>query len=409
MDISLGLRSTTTPYGSITSRPQSGLMIPGKKSLVMMRPLGVSLRVRLRDLTFGHSSKADDCLEARTATLSVENVNKLTDSGYAGTVSVGTPPQQLKVLFDTGSPDFWIFSSDLDQADAARAAHEVFEPKASSSFQNFSASEDESWNITYVDGAETKGYVGQDTVNIGGIVVQNQEFGLATHMSDDFYNDKSHIDGIFGLALSRGSRATPVKLQSAIDNMVSRSLLEQSIFTAKMVAHGDGQYTFGFINETELVEPVRYTDLVYSPAGLWKVWSPRATIAGNVTSRPGNMAFIDTGTTLNLVDDDFLKAIYANVSDARFEEEAGAYLVPTGTNGTTVEIAIGDNLVQIPAKTLAWAPAEYFANMSYGSFQSRGNLPVDLLGECFIKNVLAVFDPVNLKFGVARRKDVIYD
>lgn len=340
--------------------------------------------------------------------MDVYNVDPAADTSYAGMLRIGTPPQATHLIFDTGSPDFWIFSNDLDNVTAAKQDHDIFDTRASRTFRK-SPIPDEEWEIKYLDGGATKGYVGTDTVSIGGINLYNQEFGLATHMSADFYNDKSHVDGIFGLALSRGSRATPVKMTSVVDNMISRKLLTQNIFTAKMVKGGNGEYTFGYVNEADIIGNVTYTDLIYSAAGLWKVNSTSAKIAGRLIHRPGNLAFIDTGSTLNLVDDEFLESIYDSVPNARFEPEVGAYLVPSDTRGISVEVAIGDHLVQIPGSTMAWTPAKSFTGMSYGAFQSRGNLPIDLLGECFIKNILAVFDPEHLRFGTARRKDVVYD
>lgn len=110
-----------------------------------------------------------------------------------------------------------------------------------------------------------------------------------------------------------------------------------------------------------------------------------------------------------MLDDEVVGAIYAQVPGARYDERAGGYLVPKGSVGPTVELAVGDELYQIPGGDLAFAPISEGSDVYFGAIQSRGSAPHDVLGDVFLKCVYAVFDQGNVRFGCAKRPDVVYD
>lgn len=55
------------------------------------------------------------------------------DTLYLSKVSIGKPHQTLMLDFDTGSADLWVFSKALSSSQ--KKGHNVFNPKASSSFK----------------------------------------------------------------------------------------------------------------------------------------------------------------------------------------------------------------------------------------------------------------------------------
>ena len=72
-------------------------------------------------------------------------------------------------------------------------------------------------------------------------------------------------------------------------------------------------YTFGYIDQdtvsaTGASEP-NYAD-VDSSQGFWQIQSTSATINGETIDRSGNTSIMDTGTTLCLVDDSLVDAVY---------------------------------------------------------------------------------------------------
>lgn len=112
---------------------------------------------------------------------------------YLSPVTIGG--QKLDLDFDTGSADFWVFSSYLRSQQTK--GHTSFFPNNSPTFRNLTG---QTWSITYGDGSGATGIVGTDTINIGDIAV-TQAVELATDVSSVFVEDVDS-DGIVGLAFS---------------------------------------------------------------------------------------------------------------------------------------------------------------------------------------------------------------
>ena len=143
----------------------------------------------------GQDSRQSDHLDAdlvpiplnlryNTKTVVVEiAVNELSS------ISIGTPPQDFKVVFDTGSSIFWVPSSECNLLTPCRAHHQYNHSKSN----------------TYVPTGKTfssgsvSGLFSQDTVLIENLKVKNQVFGEATNITGlAFLTAK--FDGILGLA-----------------------------------------------------------------------------------------------------------------------------------------------------------------------------------------------------------------
>lgn len=55
----------------------------------------------------------DASIEKRE-TLTLEALNNITGGGYYGEFQIGTPPQNISFLLDTGSSDTWVNSNNTD-------------------------------------------------------------------------------------------------------------------------------------------------------------------------------------------------------------------------------------------------------------------------------------------------------
>ncbi|NXN08451.1 PEPC protein, partial [Indicator maculatus] len=141
-------------------------------------------------------------------------------SSYFGEISIGTPPQNFLVLFDTGSSNLWVPSTYCQTA--ACFNHAKFNPSSSSSF----SSSGQSYTLSYGSGSLTV-LVGYDTLRIQSITVTEQEFGLSQNEpSQPFYF--ADFDGILGMAypsLAVGGMTT------ALQGMLQQNQLTQPIFS----------------------------------------------------------------------------------------------------------------------------------------------------------------------------------
>ncbi|RLV90047.1 hypothetical protein DV515_00014591 [Chloebia gouldiae] len=158
---------------------------------------------------------------------------------YYGTISIGTPPQDFSVVFDTGSSDLWVPS--VSCPSLACRTHQVFDPSQSSTYKSTGLS----LSIHYGTG-EMEGIVGSDTVTtktripvpapglmappcpqVASLVDTNQLFGLSTAEPGQFFVEVQ-FDGILGLGYPNlaADGITPV-----FDNLVNQSLLQENLFS----------------------------------------------------------------------------------------------------------------------------------------------------------------------------------
>ncbi|NXC91959.1 PEPC protein, partial [Cercotrichas coryphoeus] len=141
-------------------------------------------------------------------------------SSYFGEISIGEPPQKFLVLFDTGSSNLWVPSTDCKSP--ACFNHAKFQPSDSVTF----TPSGQSHTVSYGSGSVTIA-LGYDTLRIQSITVTNQEFGLSQdEPTQPFYF--ADFDGILGMAypsLAVGGMAT------ALEGMLEQDQLAEPIFS----------------------------------------------------------------------------------------------------------------------------------------------------------------------------------
>lgn len=140
-----------------------------------------------------------------TSTKSKDNVflvplNHLRDSQFVGKLEVGTPPQTIQPIFDTGSTNLWVVTTSCKEKTCTKVHR--YDPSKSSTFKKFH--QDKSLRIVFGTGA-ISGPLGVETFVLGKHKVQEQTFGLVKSESagntDEENNIFNYIDfeGIVGL------------------------------------------------------------------------------------------------------------------------------------------------------------------------------------------------------------------
>lgn len=257
------------------------------------------------------------------------------------------------------------------------------------------------WRISYGDGSSASGIVGNDNVNVGGLVVKGQAIELADTMSAQFASGAG--DGLLGLAFSNINTVKPEAVRTPVENMITQSDIPKSasLFTAKLGSwrdanepdKGESFYTFGFIDQETVKasgEQISYTPIDNSQ-GFWMFDSASATVNGKSIARAGNKAIADTGTTLALVNDSTCQAIYDAIEGAYYDNDSQGYIYPTNTPAgklPVVSFAVGDKQFVVQKEDLGFAEAK--TGYVYGGIQSRGSMSMDILGDTFLKGIYAV-------------------
>ncbi|KAI4553185.1 hypothetical protein MJT46_016479 [Ovis ammon polii x Ovis aries] len=179
-------------------------------------------------------------------------------SVYLGNITIGTPPQEFQVLFDTGSSDLWVPSLLCNSSTCAK--HVMFRHHLSSTYRPTN----KTFTIFYGVGI-IEGVVVRDTVRIGDLVSTDQTFGLSFAESG-FENIT--FDGILGLSYPNTSclGAIPIfdklKNQSAISEPVFAFYLSKDKQEGSVVMFGgvDHRYYKGELNWVPVIQ-----------AGAWSV------------------------------------------------------------------------------------------------------------------------------------------
>lgn len=112
--------------------------------------------------------------------------------GLAGAITLGTPPQPFNVIFDTGSSNLWVASSNCSFL--ACGLHNRYTSSKSSTF----VANGTKFNIDYASGP-VSGWLESDVVNVGGLTTRTTfaEIDNPTGLGPAFL--LGSFDGILGM------------------------------------------------------------------------------------------------------------------------------------------------------------------------------------------------------------------
>ncbi|RKP25464.1 endopeptidase [Syncephalis pseudoplumigaleata] len=216
-------------------------------------------------------------------------ISNFMNAQYFGEISIGTPPQKFKVVFDTGSSNLWVPSTHCTSL--ACFFHSRFDSNKSSTFK----SNGTEFAIRYGTGS-LEGIISNDVVTIGDIKVDHADFGESVKEPGLTFAF-GRFDGILGL----GYDTISVKgVVPPFYHMVDRKLVDEPVFSFwlnDVKAGGEGgELVFGGTN------PAHYTgDIHYAPVirkGYWEVKLEQVKFGGEDLGLDTMGAAIDTGSSL---------------------------------------------------------------------------------------------------------------
>ncbi|VDM75794.1 unnamed protein product [Strongylus vulgaris] len=121
------------------------------------------------------------------------------DEFYLGTVTIGTPGQELWLAMDTGSSIIWVIDESCDSRECngypnSGLNKRKFHKKFSNTFKSYG----KPFSISYHTGW-TSGTAAEDTVRFGGYALKGQKIGVANRLAP--FLAQIPIEGVFGLGL----------------------------------------------------------------------------------------------------------------------------------------------------------------------------------------------------------------
>jgi cathepsin D len=325
------------------------------------------------------------------------------DAQYYGNITIGTPPQEFRVVFDTGSSNLWVPSSECSPLDIACRFHHKYDHSKSSTYKKNGTS----FSIRYGTGA-LKGFLSEDDVTVAGLTVKGQTFAEATHQPGITFI-AAKFDGILGMAWPSISVD---KVEPVFQKMVDEGVVKSAIFAFWLDRDESGK------EGGELLlggtDPNHYSgNLTYVPLSsetYWEFKMDSILVGGKKSNYCENCnAIADTGTSLLAGPADMVTEL---------NKQLGALEIPIVHEW----VFTCDELSKLPnvafvlnGDTFELTPNEYVLKVQEGteSLCLSGFIGIDLppdvgplwiLGDVFIGTFYTEFDLQNKRVGFAPSK-----
>mmetsp|Transcript_34743 Transcript_34743/g.86674 ORF Transcript_34743/g.86674 Transcript_34743/m.86674 type:complete len:420 (+) Transcript_34743:84-1343(+) len=312
---------------------------------------------------------------------------------YYGTISLGVPLKNFKVIFDTGSSNLWVPNTKCGLACLLKSKYD-------SSRSLTYAKNGSKFEIMYGSGP-VSGHLSYDTVTLGGLKAKRQEFAeVDTVTGLGLAYGIGRFDGILGMAFPSISvdGISPV-----FQTLMQQGQITEGVFAFYLGDNKPGELTLGGIDKAHYTGELHYVPVTSDT--YWETTLHAVKFGGMSSSKPANV-ILDTGTSV----------IAGPIKEVRaIAERAGAVPI-LGTGEFMIDCALVDALpdltLTMSGQTFSLSGKEYVIKVS--SFGQEACLfgflgidvpaprgPLWILGDIFLRKYFTVFDVDQNRMGFA--------
>jgi hypothetical protein len=324
-------------------------------------------------------------------------INNYQDAQYFGDISIGSPAQKVRVIYDTGSSNLWA----SNQKPGLLSKHQYYDHSKSSTY----VANGTTFNIQYGSGP-VSGFYSADTIAIGANQVEGYTFAEVDNtkgLGPAF--TIGHFDGICGLGLddiSVDGVKTPVRA------LADNKLLDANVFAFYLGSGGAaGELVLGGVDSKHYTGDFSYLpvqEMVPGRMGYWEIKMDSFEINGK-NMVDSTKAIVDSGTSLLAVPSAAIKSIAKSVGAKTvlpippFNKE---YTIDCDSEGPAIDVVLGGNKYSLEKE-------DYVINDEGQCLFGMTGLdvpapagPLVILGDVFMRAHYVKFDYDNKQLGFAK-------
>ncbi|XP_069484331.1 cathepsin E-like [Ambystoma mexicanum] len=317
---------------------------------------------------------------------------------YYGEVSIGTPPQNFTVVFDTGSSNFWVPSA-YCISEACRP-HERYKSFLSNSYQHGG----QPFSIHYGTG-QLLGIAGKDTLQISNLSIKDQDFGESV-LEPGMTFALAQFDGVLGLGYPSLAVAAAVPV---FDKILEQKLVPEPVFSFHLnrveESNIGGELILGGIDHSLYKGSIHWIPVTRK--SYWQIKIDNVKIQGRVEFCPeGCQAIVDSGTSLITGPATQIKKLqeYIGATPTSY----GEYSLDCRrlSSMPTVTFTIGHKEYMLTPERYAIKEQLRETTKCFSGFQamdlSSNTEQLWILGDVFMSKFYSVFDRGNDRVGLAK-------
>ncbi|OTA99159.1 hypothetical protein M426DRAFT_325397 [Hypoxylon sp. CI-4A] len=321
-------------------------------------------------------------------------ISNFMNAQYFSDISIGTPPQDFKVILDTGSSNLWVPSSSCGSI--ACYLHSKYDSSSSSTFKENGTE----FEIRYGSGS-LSGFVSQDVLTIGDLTVQGQDFAEATSEPGLAFAF-GRFDGILGLGFDRLSVNGIVP---PFYQLVNQKLIDDAVFAFYLSGENggdDSEVVFGGVDKDHYTGKI--TEIPLRRKAYWEVDFDSISFGDESAELENTGVILDTGTSLIALPTDLAELL---------NKEIGA---KKSFNGQyTVDCSVRDSLPDISFKLSGYdfpiSPYDYILEVQGSCISTFMGMdfpapvgPLAILGDAFLRRWYSIYDLGKGTVGLAKAK-----
>ncbi|MCJ1243329.1 hypothetical protein MMC30_000526 [Trapelia coarctata] len=331
---------------------------------------------------------------------------------YYANISIGTPPQPIRVVIDTGSSDLWVLpsTSDLCFNETLCAMSGTYSVNSSSTYKYI----DSNFMIQYRDGSSASGDFITDTLTIGDVKVPNLQMGLGyfsfspmnmwgigypRNEATDFYPNTP-----FQMILAGVIKAPAYSLWLNDQNSGTGSILFGGVDSAR--------YT-GSLQTLDVVpaipdDPASYYNLQVNLSSM-STTKDGQTVAVTSVDLPAPV-ILDSGSTSSYLPDTLVQTIYTTFG-AKFDATESKAFCPCSlaSSSSTIDFRFLGKTINVPIREFVRQPSalDPLPDGETGAckfdLRPTGYPPgAFVLSDSFLRSAYVVFDLNNNQIALAQ-------